>query len=1032
MSEKLLKAILQLFAVVAKEDGVHHAERANIKEFLSENLNESDVDHYMELLDLFASETQEGLDVLPQIDPNINDETIDFIDDWSKVIQNSEFINKELTKQQKLVLVLKMIELIYSDGDMSERESNLVFYIGQTIKIDRTDVNRIKNFVISTKIQQFNSSQFLIVSEDDADLSEKAFFLRSLNMEGFLSFLRIPSEETYFVKYVGESAVYLNGILLKNGRSGVFSTGSTIRSSLIEPIFYSDIVSHFLKAETDNKISFEAKNISYKFKTGHIGLRDVQLHEESGNLVGLMGSSGSGKSTLLNVLNGNEKPKSGEVLINGINIHTEPDKIKGVIGYVPQDDLLIEDLSVFQNLYYAAQLCFKKKSELEIRQLVEKTLKSLGLSEIKELKVGTPLQKTISGGQRKRLNIGLELLREPSVLFLDEPTSGLSSRDSENILDLLKELSLKGKLIFVVIHQPSSDIFKMFDRLIILDVGGYQIFYGNPVEAEVYFKDIINMIDRDSGSCPTCGNIRPEEVFNIIETKVVNEYGRFTDQRKVTPEQWNEHFKYRTIFPSVETETKPPPSSLNLPGRLKQLKIFTIRDILSKLSNTQYIVISLFEAPLLAFILAYIVRYYHVDGGEGEYVFSENVNIPAYFFMSIIVALFMGLTVSAEEIIKDRKILKRESFLNLSKGSYVASKIIILFTFSAIQTFMFVLIGDYILEIDGMSLEYWLVLFSTSCFANILGLNISATFNSVITVYILIPLLLIPQLILSGVVVQFDKLNPQISNASRVPLIGELMASRWAYEAVMVTQFKENDFEKVFYPFDKTIKEAEYKNLYLIPTLKTYLSNSIRNINSSNQDILKSVQNDLSTLRNSIAEELNLIGKNKFDKLDHLTVSEFDSSTYKKTQAFLKSLEKFYANRLKKHLEAKDELIKEVTSTPEGQEKFQKLRGDFQNERIQLLVTNKTEEKRVVRNRNALIQKVNPIYNEPDPHHSLDFRTHFFAPSKHFAGFHIETLQFNVIIIWLMTLILVYTLYFDLFRFLLVSIGNLWRRYIVK
>src|SRR5690606_10087463 len=130
------------------------------------------------------------------------------------------------------------------------------------------------------------------------------------------------------------------------------------------------------------------------------------------------------KSTLLHVLDGTEKPTSGRVLINGIDIHGEPERIEGVIGFVPQDDLLIEDLTVYQNLYYAAKLCFSRKTEEEIHSLVMSVLEDLGLVETKNLKVGSTLQKTISGGQRKRLNIGLELLREPAVLFCDEPTSG--------------------------------------------------------------------------------------------------------------------------------------------------------------------------------------------------------------------------------------------------------------------------------------------------------------------------------------------------------------------------------------------------------------------------------------------------------------------------------------------------------------------------------------------------------------------------------------------------------------------------------
>ncbi|MDZ7649102.1 MAG: ATP-binding cassette domain-containing protein [Cytophagales bacterium] len=214
-----------------------------------------------------------------------------------------------------------------------------------------------------------------------------------------------------------------------------------------------------------------------------------------------------------------------------------------MIGYVSQDDLLIEELTVYQNLYYNARLCLAHLTEIEIDFRVLKVLEDLGLEQRKDLKVGSVLDKTISGGQRKRLNIALELIRQPAILFLDEPTSGLSSRDSENVIDLLKELSLKGKLIFLVIHQPSSDIYKMFDKMILMDTGGYPIFYGNPVAAVTYFKKVTNQVDSSRGQCEVCGNVNPEQIFNIIEAKVVDEYGQPTFKRKVTPTQWHEMYR---------------------------------------------------------------------------------------------------------------------------------------------------------------------------------------------------------------------------------------------------------------------------------------------------------------------------------------------------------------------------------------------------------------------------------------------------------------------------------------------------------
>ncbi len=193
-----------------------------------------------------------------------------------------------------------------------------------------------------------------------------------------------------------------------------------------------------------------------------------------------------------------------------------------------------------------------------------------------------------------------------------------------------------------------------------------------------------------------------------------------------------------------------------------------------------------------------------------RYTFFHNSNVPVYFFMSVVVAIFVGLIVSAEEIFRDRKILKRERYLNLSSSSYLISKIFILFSISAVQTISFILLGNWILEIPFSELRYWLILFSCSCFANLLGLNISSAFDSAVTIYILIPILIIPQLLLSGVVISFDKFNPSVGRPNGIPVMGELMASRWAFEAYMVTQFKDNPYEKQFYELDQQVALSEY------------------------------------------------------------------------------------------------------------------------------------------------------------------------------------------------------------------------------
>lgn len=988
MSDNLLKTILRLLVIVAREDDVTSSERDAVQRFLEENVNKEETLKYMEFFDQLLAEPYEG---------NERDES-------KEIIKLSYQVNKELKQEQKLVVMLRLMQLIIADGKISEREKELLYLIGNSLNFATKVVDHLKSYVTTDEPEKFAAKSVLVVSQGKTEIS--AHHIEVARLSGFLAFFNVPGIDIYFVKYLGEDGLSLNGQGLRPETIKVFSNGSSIRgvNISITPIYFSDVISGFHESGQQHKLSFVADHVDYKFANGNKGLTDFNLSEQNGKLIGIMGGSGSGKSTLLNVLNGNEKPSAGSVRINGIDIHNKAKEAEGIIGYVPQDDLLIEELTVHQNLFYAAKLCFAKTSNEELVKLVDKVLTSLGLKDTRDLKVGNPLQKTISGGQRKRLNIGLELLREPSVLFVDEPTSGLSSRDSENIMDLLKELSLKGKMVFVVIHQPSSDIFKMFDKLVILDVGGFQIYYGNPVEAVTYFKTIVDHIDKDQAACINCGNVNPEQIFNIIETKVVDEYGRFTQVRKISPVQWHEFFKEESELSEPADVNDAPPKSLAVPHRLKQLAVFIKRDCLAKLSNRQYLVINLLEAPVLALLLAFIVRY---EPSGADYTFNDNLNIPVFFFISIIVSLFMGLTISAEEIIKDRMILKRESFLNLSRFSYLSSKVTILFVVSAIQTLMFTVLGVWILEIPGMTFTYWLILFSVSCFANMLGLNISSSFNSVVTIYILIPLLIIPQLMLSGVVVSFDKLNATLTTEDKVPIIGEVMASRWAYEALAVAQFKDNAYNRPLYDLNRRASQAEYKSIYYIPELERIAERSLAG---------EDTEAGLALLRNEIGKELRIVGANQFD-LNRLQPNQYNASVVEDLKKFLEALRKFYNKRRNKASDEKEGYLMAASDTEEKKSNFIVLRNTYENERIAYMLKNTSVEHRVVRNGNDLVQKIYPIYARKDyPKHPFDFRANFYYPEKYFMGVHVPTKTFNLLVIWSMTIVLFITLYFDVLR----------------
>lgn len=1040
MSERILRALMQLFAIIAPPDSDAAERRGVVGSFLKQQLNQELVDLYLKVFDEYYAIYQKKQSEKTKRKKSISLSSV-------KVLKICTAINEELTQKQKVVVLIRLLEFIKADfGEITEQEQEFVEAVADTFHISMDEYQRIKAFVLYSFDEIPNSSRILIIDNQKEYFHPKVKHIFADNMTGQVRVFSLQSVNMHVMRYLGSKELYLNGQLLQEDKVYVLSTGSSIRNSKIKTIYYSDIISTFNIDSLKEKIVFEVKNLEYKFKGGKIGLHDINFTEESGRMVGIMGASGAGKSTLLNVLNGTYSPSSGGVLINGINIHTEPDKIEGLIGHVSQDDLLIEELTVFQNLYYNAKLCFDNYSEFQIVRAVLKLLQSLGLYEIKDMKVGSPLNKKISGGQRKRLNISLELIREPAILFLDEPTSGLSSRDSENIMDLLKELALKGKLVFVVIHQPSSDIFKMFNSLLILDVGGYLIYDGDPIDSIIYFKSRIHQANWNESECPTCGNVNPEQIFNIVESQVLDEYGNLTKTRKTSPKEWNDHycnFDMGEEFPDIPRQI--PEISFKIPNKFRQFKVFTIRDVLSKLADTQYLFLNLLEAPFLAFALSFIIKYYNVDvNSESDYVFYENSNLPVYIFMAVIIAIFIGLTVSAEEIISDRKILKREQFLNLSRASYLMSKVVILMVISAIQALTFVLLGNTIMEISGFSMyfRYWIILFSAFTCANLMGLNISDAFKTVVTIYILIPFLVIPQMILSGIIVKYDKLNPEISTPSSIPWYGEIITARWAYEALAVYQFKNNKYESQFYEFDKAMSQATFKKDYWIRELKNKVANCKRNVKDPEKqakliDDLTLLHNEI-TLENKSHREKKAIDKDYagiiehygliYDNPDDLSINSVSQEILQKTEDYLNDLNKYYIKRYNKASDEKNKLISELQKTQEDKEKFIESKKIYSNENLNDLVRNEGPD-RIIEYDGKLYQKIDPVFQDPS---QKFIKAHFYAPRKQVFGTYFDTFWINLAIIWIMTIILYITLYYSLLKRTLDTIGNLTSRFSKK
>ncbi|MFW6103771.1 MAG: ABC transporter permease, partial [Bacteroidota bacterium] len=403
---------------------------------------------------------------------------------------------------------------------------------------------------------------------------------------------------------------------------------------------------------------------------------------------------------------------------------------------------------------------------------------------------------------------------------------------------------------------------------------------------------------------------------------------------------------------------------------------------------------------------------YIPDPSSNDYIFRLNENIPIFIFMAIIVALFLGLTVSAEEIFRDRKILSREQFLNLSKSSYLSSKVLILLFISAIQSILFVIIANSILEIRGMYFEYWFMLFITAVCANMLGLNISASFNSAVTIYIIIPLLMIPMMILSGAMFPFDKLNRSISSIEKVPMIAEIMPTKWSYEALMVNQYKNNEFEQYFYDLKKQESQANFKQVYYIPEIEKSLEYVGNHINAGSEpENMDKFRDELSLLRNELEEEAERTGVS-FQSVSRVRADSVNRQVLTDIKDFIGALEKHYQQEFDEANKKLDNIRSYLTENKPAV--YRKIKDNHFNESVSDQVKKVFEKNKIIRYKNELIQHIDPIYHDPEVEGFLSFRSHFFAPRKHFMGNFFGTYWFNIGIIVLMAAILYAALYYNL------------------
>ncbi len=672
---------------------------------------------------------------------------ITFLEDLDS--SNGTFVNNQKINQ-KIINKNDTIQFgLNNHFDLNKLES---FYNRKELSNNKSKIT------LETKVIR-NKKLITIGRAEDNDL-----VLENVRVSRYHSKLEKINNHWYLEDLASGNGTFVNGSRIERvplSKSDLITIGSIPLS--LDKIFRSErnISSDFI---------IKADNLSFIVEGNKTITDDISLVLMPNEFIGVIGPSGAGKTTLMNLLNGFVKPTKGNVYINNQNLHQNYEALKGMYGNVPQDDIFYRELTVRELFYYNAKLRLNNNySEEEINDQVEKIITQLTLNEATNTIIGTTEKKGISGGQKRKVNFGLDLITEPSVLMLDEPTTGLDPLNINDVLTILNGLANKNKILLMVTHAISIETFEKLTHLIIIDKGGKLAYFGPSLEATNYF-----------------GVSKPSEIFPEL--------------RKNNPDYWKEKYrdsKYYNEYVereqiSEDTTNEKSTNNFKLTRETNNTQFFILlsRYFKVKLRDKISTLILLLQAPIIALFISFVF---------------EGVEKDKAIFVLVISAIWLGCSNGAREIVSEQAIYKRERMIFLNIQSYLLSKITVLFFLSIIQCVILATITYYSIDFNLTLIELFSVLLFISFPALILSLLISSLVSSNEAAMALVPIVLIPQVILGGLMKTLSNMNNFIET------LAGTMISRWGFESLMILEYKNSPIEEKI----ETSFGFDFENLWL-------------------------------------------------------------------------------------------------------------------------------------------------------------------------------------------------------------------------